>query len=167
MKTEITKGDITKLEVDAIVNAANSGLMGGGGVDGAIHRRADPGLLEECREIRRKKFPKGLPTGKAVITGGYDLPVKHIIHTVGPVYSRREDRSELLKSCFTESLALAEQNKLRSIAFPAISCGIYGYPKDEAAVIAKGVIASFEYKSLEKVIICLFDEGTFRIFNEA
>lgn len=167
MKLEIIRGDITKLEVDAIVNAANSGLMGGGGVDGAIHSRAGGGLLEECREIRRSKFPDGLPTGRAVITGGYNLLAKHVIHTVGPVYSRREDRSKLLKSCFSESLTLAEQDKLRSIAFPAISCGIYGYPKDEAAAIAKDVIASFKYESLEKVIICLFDEGTYRIFKEA
>jgi len=167
VKLEIIKGDITKLELDAIVNAANSGLMGGGGVDGAIHRRAGSQLLKECKEIRKSEFPKGLPTGKAVITGGYDLPAKHVIHTVGPVYSKREDRSELLRSCFTESLTLAEQNKLHSIAFPAISCGIYGYPKDEAAVIAKDVISSFKYEYLEKVIICLFDEGTYRIFNEA
>ena len=167
MKLEIIRGDITKLKVDAIVNAANSGLLGGGGVDGAIHRRAGPGLLDECREIRRTRFPDGLPTGKAVITGGYGLPARHVIHTVGPVYSRREDRSELLRSCFLESLRVAEEPELKSIAFPAISCGIYGYPKDEAAVIAKRVISSFEYESLEKVIICLFDEGTYRIFNEA
>jgi len=166
MKLEIIRGDITSLAVDAIVNAANSGLMGGGGVDGAIHRRAGPQLLKECKEIRKSEFPKGLPTGKAVITGGYGLPARHVIHTVGPVYSRREDRSELLRSCFRESLALAEHNKLRSIAFPAISCGIYGYPKDKVAVIVKDVIASFKYDSLEKVIICLFDEGTYRIFNE-
>ncbi len=167
MKLEIIRGDITQLVVDAIVNAANSGLMGGGGVDGAIHRRAGPRLLEECKEIRRTKYPEGLPTGKAVITGGYNLSAKHVIHTVGPVYRRGEDRSELLTSCFAESLTLAEENKLRSIAFPAISCGIYGYPKDKAAVIAKNTINSFECRSIENVIICLFDEETYRIFNEA
>ena len=112
MNLEIMKGDITRLPVDAIVNAANSGLLGGGGVDGAIHRGAGLRLLEECRKIRRDTYPDGLPTGKAVITGAYDLPAKHIIHTVGPVYNRRKDRSELLKSCFIESLTLAEENKL-------------------------------------------------------
>jgi len=167
MKPEIMRGDITRLAVDAIVNAANSGLLGGGGVDGAIHRGAGPGLLEECRKIRRDTYPDGLPTGKAVITGAYDLPAKHVIHTVGPVYNRRKDRSELLKSCFTESLTLAEENKLESIAFPAISCGIYGYPKEEAAILAKRVMDNFDYHSLKRIIICLFDDNTYRIFKEA
>lgn len=167
MLLEIIKGDITRLPVDAIVNAANSGLLGGGGVDGAIHRRAGHRLLEECKNIRKTLYPDGLPTGKAVITDGYDLPAKHVIHTVGPVYNRNRDRSGLLGSCFTESLRTAEEHGLRSIAFPAISCGIYGYPKQEAAKIAKGVIADFNYRSLEKVILCLFDEGTYRIFNDA
>lgn len=167
MKPEVMKGDITRLDVDAIVNAANSGLLGGGGVDGAIHRVAGPGLLEECRKVRRDTYPDGLPTGKAVITGAYDLPAKHVIHTVGPVYNRREDRSELLKSCFLESLILAEENKLESIAFPAISCGIYGYPKEAAALIAKSVMDNFDYHSLKRVIICLFDDNTYRIFKEA
>ncbi len=167
MNLEIMKGDITRLPVDAIVNAANSGLLGGGGVDGAIHRGAGLRLLEECRKIRRDTYPDGLPTGKAVITGAYDLPAKHIIHTVGPVYNRRKDRSELLKSCFIESLTLAEENKLESIAFPAISCGIYGYPKEEAAMIAKRVMDNFDFCSLKRVIICLFDDNTYRIFKEA
>ena len=167
MRLEIIKGDITGLEVDAIVNAANSGLLGGGGVDGAIHRKAGPGLLAECREIRRSAFPQGLPTGKAVITKGYDLPAGHVIHTVGPVYSRRKDRSNLLQSCFTESLRIAEENSLTSIAFPAVSCGVYGYPREEAARIAKDAIGSFQYGSLERVILCLFDEETYRIFTKA
>ena len=167
MNLEIMKGDITRLPVDAIVNAANSGLLGGGGVDGAIHRGAGLRLLEECRKIRRDTYPDGLPTGKAVITGAYDLPAKHIIHTVGPVYNRRKDRSELLKSCIIESLTLAEENKHESIAFPAISCGIYGYPKEEAAMIAKRVMDNFDFCSLKRVIICLFDDNTYRIFKEA
>lgn len=165
MELEIIKGDITGLAVDAIVNAANSGLLGGGGVDGAIHRGAGPGLLAECRKIRKDRYPDGLPTGKAVITRAYDLPARYVIHTVGPVYNRREDRSELLRSCFTESLGLAEENKLGSIAFPAISCGIYGYPKEEAAMIAKGAMDNFDYRSLKKVMICLFDDNTYRIFK--
>ena len=167
MRLEIIKGDITGLKVDAIVNAANSGLLGGGGVDGAIHRKAGPGLLAECREIRRSTFPEGLPTGKAVITSGYDLPAGHVIHTVGPVYSRTKDRSSLLRSCFIESLRIAEENHLTCIAFPAVSCGVYGYPREEAAGIAKDAIGGFRYGSIDRVILCLFDEETYRIFNKA
>lgn len=167
MNVEIIQGDITKLKVDAIVNAANSGLLGGGGVDGAIHRAAGLALLAECREIRRTTYPDGLPTGKAVITGGYGLPAKHVIHTVGPVYSTQKDRSSLLRSCFSESLAVAEKNGLRSIAFPAVSCGIYGYPRDEAASIAKDVIENYRYEHVERVIVCLFDNDTYEIFRRA
>ncbi|MCK4986390.1 MAG: macro domain-containing protein, partial [Desulfobacterales bacterium] len=121
-KIEIRQGDITQLDVDAIVNAANTKLLGGGGVDGAIHRAAGPQLLEECRTIG------GCPTGGARITGGYNLAAHHVIHTVGPVYSGKPQDSQLLTNCYLNSLKLAIENNLTTIAFPAISCGVYGYP---------------------------------------
>lgn len=137
MKLEIIQGDITRLKLDAIVNAANESLMGGGGVDGAIHRAAGPQLVAECEEIRRTQYPKGLPTGQAVITGGYRLPANHVIHTVGPVYDEDPNPAALLADAYRNSLRVAEENRLRSIAFPAISTGIFGYPKEEAARVVK------------------------------
>src|SRR2546430_16619657 len=133
-RVRVIVGDITKQDVDAIVNAANSSLLGGGGVDGAIHRAGGPAILEECREIRRTRFPEGLPTGEAVITPGGKLPALYVIHTVGPIYGEHRGReADLLANCYHNSLTLAVEKNLTSIAFPAISTGIYGYPLAEAA----------------------------------
>ncbi|MEP6635353.1 MAG: O-acetyl-ADP-ribose deacetylase [Acidobacteriota bacterium] len=140
----IVVGDIACQDVDAIVNAANSSLLGGGGVDGAIHRAAGPSLLEECREIRGTQYPNGLPVGEAVITNAGKLAARHVIHTVGPVYGEHGGaESDLLAACYENSLRLAAGHLLTSIAFPAISTGAYGYPRDEAAVIASRVISNF------------------------
>jgi O-acetyl-ADP-ribose deacetylase (regulator of RNase III) len=153
-KIEIRQGDIARLDVDAIVNAANTKLLGGGGVDGAIHRAAGPQLLEECRTIG------GCPTGEARITGGYNLPARHVIHTVGPVYSGKAQDSQLLTSCYLNSLKLAVENNLTTIAFPAISCGVYGYPIEEACKIAVDTACAFleQNPSLHKIIFILFSE---------
>lgn len=137
-RMEIVQGDITRLEADAIVNAANETLLGGGGVDGAIHRAAGPELLEECRTLG------GCPTGQARMTGGYRLPARHVIHTVGPVWRGGDHgEAELLASCYRQSLRLAADNGIRTIGFPAISCGIYGYPIEQAARIAIGEVRRF------------------------
>ena len=137
-------GDITQQQVDALVNAANSSLLGGGGVDGAIHRAGGPEILHECREIRRTQFPDGLPTGEAVITTGGKLYAKHVIHTVGPIYgSHGGSEAALLAACYENSLTLAANHSLSSLAFPSISTGAYGYPKAEAAEIASQMIQSF------------------------
>ena len=140
----IKTGDITKEAVDAIVNAANGSLMGGGGVDGAIHRAGGPEILTECKEIRRTQYPDGLPTGRAVITTAGKMTAKHVIHTVGPVYgSGGKDKAELLAACYRNSLNLAAEKELQTIAFPAISTGIYGYPLVEAAKVSSGAIQKF------------------------
>ena len=154
-KIEIIQGDITRLEVDAIVNAANNSLLGGGGVDGAIHRGAGPKLLEECRGIG------GCPTGEARITGGYNLPARHVIHTVGPIYRARPEDPGLLSSCYSSSMKLAAANRVASIAFPAISCGVYGYPIDAACRIALDTACGvlLENPSIENVIFVLFSSA--------
>ena len=140
----ILVGDITKQRVDAIVNAANSTLRGGGGVDGAIHEAGGPEILAACEELRRTRYPQGLPTGEAVITTGGRLPARYVIHTVGPIKGVHGARdAELLATCYRHSLTLAVQHGLRSVAFPAISTGVYGYPRDEAAAIASQEIANF------------------------
>src|SRR5262245_27661457 len=140
----VKAGDITKENVDAIVNAANGTLLGGGGVDGAIHRAGGPEILKECREIRRVQYPDGLPTGQAVITTAGRMPAKHVIHTVGPVYGRGgKDKAKLLAACYQNSLGLAGENGLKTIAFPAISTGIYGYPLNEAARVSSTAIQKF------------------------
>lgn len=160
-------GDITKENVDAIVNAANSTLLGGGGVDGAIHRAGGPEILAACKEIRRTQFPDGLPTGQAVITSAGNLTVKHVIHTVGPVYGRGgADKAELLAGCYFNSLRLAVEHGLKSIAFPAISTGVYGYPLDEAAKVSSRTIEKFlrADKSIEQVRLVFFGAGDAEVF---
>jgi len=137
-------GDITQEKADAIVNAANSALLGGGGVDGAIHRRGGRRILDECREIRKNKFPEGLPTGEAVITSGGNLPARFVIHTVGPVYQMNAGKdAELLAKCYVNSLALAVENNLQTVAFPSISTGAFAYPKHEAAKVASKAVEGF------------------------
>jgi O-acetyl-ADP-ribose deacetylase (regulator of RNase III) len=135
-------GDLTEQAVDAIVNAANASLLGGGGVDGAIHRRGGPAILEACRAIRRERYPDGLPTGEAVITPGGNLPARFVIHTVGPIYgSHRGKEAELLASCYRRSLEVAREHGLATVAFPAISTGVYGYPPDEAARVVSRTLS--------------------------
>jgi O-acetyl-ADP-ribose deacetylase (regulator of RNase III) len=165
-KINLITGDITKQDVDAIVNAANSSLMGGGGVDGAIHRAGGPSIVEECRQIRAERYGTGLPTGEAVATGAGKLPSRWVIHTVGPVYAKSEDRSHLLASCHRRSLEVAEDIGAETVAFPAISTGIYRYPVDQAAAIALRTVAETESK-VTAVTFVLFDERTHRAFDTA
>jgi len=171
-KLELIRGDITKLDVDAIVNAANSSLMGGGGVDGAIHRAAGPALLEECRKIaaERRSIPGGpCPAGDAVITSACSLPCKRVIHTVGPVWhGGTRGEPEALASCYRKSLELAAEAGLESIAFPNISTGVYGYPKDKAAAVAvQSVRAALEETpSIQRVIFVCFDDENFRLYEQ-
>jgi O-acetyl-ADP-ribose deacetylase (regulator of RNase III) len=160
------RGDITQQDVDVVVNAANSGLLGGGGVDGAIHRAGGPAILAECRELRRTLFPHGLPTGQAVATTGGELPARWVIHTVGPVYSRTEDRSALLASCHTRSLGVADELGARSIAFPAISTGIYGYPLELAASVAVAACLDADTR-VDEIRFVLFDARAFDAFEDA
>lgn len=136
MRMRIESGDITTIAVDAVVNAANTGLLGGGGVDGAIHRAGGPAILAECRRLRETELPEGLPAGQAVATTAGELPARWVIHTVGPVHAKSIDRSETLASCYRQSLRVAARIGARSVAFPAISAGVYGWPMDDAARIA-------------------------------
>lgn len=163
MKSKLFRGDITTLEVDARVNAANSSLLGGGGVDGAIHRAAGKELLAEC------KLLKGCITGDAKITHGYNLPAKFVIHTVGPVWhGGKSGEPEKLASCYQRSLELAVENGIKTIAFPNISTGVYGYPKKAAAKIAVQTVVSFIEKNneIQLVIFCVFDDENFEIYSE-
>ena len=163
----IKVGDITKEDADAIVNAANGSLMGGGGVDGAIHRAGGPEILKECKEIRRAQYPDGLPTGEAVVTIAGKMAAKHVIHTVGPVYGRGgKDKAELLAACYRNSLKLAAKEGLKTIVFPAISTGIYGYPLEEAAQVSSEAIEKFLVldSSIQEVRLVFFSRGDAEIF---
>ncbi|MFC8089276.1 O-acetyl-ADP-ribose deacetylase [Streptomyces sp. NPDC057301] len=159
----LVQGDITRESVDAIVNAANSSLLGGGGVDGAIHRRGGPAILNECRGLRASRYGKGLPTGQAVATTAGELDARWVIHTVGPVWAATEDRSELLASCYRESLRVADELGARTVAFPAVSTGIYGWPMDDGARIAVATVQAAD-TSVEEVRFVLFDEAAYEEF---
>jgi O-acetyl-ADP-ribose deacetylase (regulator of RNase III) len=166
-RVQVVVGDITKQDVEAIVNAANSSLLGGGGVDGAIHRAGGPEILEECREIRRTRFPEGLPTGEAVITTGGKLSALYVIHTVGPIFGEhRGKEAELLANCYHNSLTLAVEKNLTSVAFPAISTGVYGYPLDQAAEVSSRTIENFlaTDRQLKEVRLVFFQSRDAEVF---
>lgn len=163
MEITLVRGDITDQQVDAVVNAANSSLLGGGGVDGAIHRRGGPAILAACRDLRRTTFPDGLPAGQAVATTAGGLPAGWVIHVVGPVYSRTEDRSRLLASCYREALRVADEIGARTVAFPAVSAGAYGWPVDDAARIAVGTVRGAE-TTVEEARFVLFGEDAYAAF---
>ncbi|MFE6194425.1 O-acetyl-ADP-ribose deacetylase [Streptomyces sp. NPDC057838] len=160
---EAVQGDITRESADAIVNAANSSLLGGGGVDGAIHRRGGPAILEDCRRLRASRYGKGLPTGRAVATTAGDLDARWVIHTVGPVYSTTEDRSHLLASCYRESLRVADELGARTVAFPAVSTGVYGWPMDDGARIAVETVRAAD-TAVERVRFVLFGQEAYEVF---
>ena len=165
----VVVGDITRENVTAIVNAANSSLLGGGGVDGAIHRVGGPQIIEECRELRKKSYPNGLPTGEAAITTGGNLPARYVIHTVGPIYGREPEReAELLAACYRNALDLARRHAATSIAFPSISTGAYGFPKPEAAATSSRTIKDFLDRddSIVQVRLVFFHDGDARLFRE-
>jgi O-acetyl-ADP-ribose deacetylase (regulator of RNase III) len=175
-RVRVLVGDITREAVDAVVNAANQTLLGGGGVDGAIHRAGGDAILDECRELRRTLYPDGLPTGEAVITTAGLLPARFVIHTVGPIYGQHEGReADLLAACYSNSLRLAAERTLESIAFPAISTGVYGYPREEAARVASRAIREFltnrkrggetaQASELRDVRLVFFSEADARVF---
>ncbi|HEV7510770.1 MAG TPA: O-acetyl-ADP-ribose deacetylase [Candidatus Acidoferrum sp.] len=166
-KVQVATGDITQQDVDAIVNAANSTLLGGGGVDGAIHAKGGPRILEACRELRSARFPRGLPTGEAVLTTGGQLPARHVIHTVGPITGNGEEPdASMLAACYRNSLALAADHGLRSIAFPAISTGAYGYPPERAAPVVSETIESALAAGtpVEHIRLVFFKEADARTF---
>ncbi|WP_129305759.1 O-acetyl-ADP-ribose deacetylase [Streptomyces sp. L2] len=162
----LVQGDITRQSADAIVNAANSSLLGGGGVDGAIHRRGGPAILAECRKLRASRYGRGLPTGRAVATTAGELDARWVIHTVGPVWSGSEDRSELLASCYRASLKAADELGARTVAFPAISTGVYRWPIDDGARIAVETIRAAD-TAVEEVTFVLFDQQAYEAFDRA
>ena len=159
-------GALTLEDVDAVVNAANGSLLGGGGVDGAIHRRGGPAIVAGCRELRRTRYPDGLPTGEAVATAGGKLRARWVIHTVGPRYHEHEDPAPLLASCHTQALRVADELGARTVAFPAISTGVYGYPPHEAAPVAVGAVLRADTR-VEEVRFVLFDPDTYEAFRDA
>ncbi|MFG2567043.1 O-acetyl-ADP-ribose deacetylase [Streptomyces sp. NPDC048567] len=163
----LVRGDITRQSVDAVVNAANSSLLGGGGVDGAIHRLGGPAILAACRELRASRYGKGLRTGQAVATTAGKLDARWVVHTVGPVWSRTEDRSALLESCYRESLRVAAELGARTVAFPAISTGVYGWPMDDGARIAVRTVLAEAAAPVEEVRFVLFDAAAYGEFEEA
>lgn len=164
-RVTIVQGDITGQGVEAVVNAANSSLLGGGGVDGAIHRKGGPDILAACRDLRASRYGKGLPTGQAVATTAGRLPARWVIHTVGPVWAESEDRSELLASCYRESLRVADELGARTVAFPAVSTGVYGWPLQDGARIAVGTVREAD-TAVEEVRFVLFDERAYAAFAE-
>ncbi|MFC7381914.1 O-acetyl-ADP-ribose deacetylase [Sphaerisporangium rhizosphaerae] len=166
MELTLVQGDITEQSMDAIVNAANSSLLGGGGVDGAIHRRGGPDILRECRALRASRYEKGLPTGQAVATTAGRLPARWVIHTVGPVYARSQDRSHLLASCYAESLRVADELEAETVAFPAVSAGIYGWPMDDAARIALSTVLRASTSVVEARFV-LFGAPAYAAFETA
>jgi len=168
-KIRLVKGDITEQETDAIVNAANPSLMGGGGVDGAIHRKGGPKILEECKRIRKTEYPNGLPTGKAVITTGGNLKAKYVIHTVGPVWrGGKHEEPKLLAEAYLNSLRLAVSKGLKTVAFPSISTGAYGYPIEKACKIALKTVKEFLEKEdkLDEVVFVLFTQKDLEIYEK-
>lgn len=167
MQIEVVRGDITTRDVDAIVNAANSSLLGGGGVDGAIHRAAGPGLLEACRAVRNSRLPDGLPVGEAVATEAFDLPARWVIHTVGPDARAGQTDPELLRHAFATSLRVAEELRARSIAFPAISAGVYSWPAHDVARIAVRAVRDHAATSVESVEFVLVDDAVLEAFDAA
>jgi O-acetyl-ADP-ribose deacetylase (regulator of RNase III) len=166
VKLELVLGDITEQHVDAVVNAANSSLLGGGGVDGAIHRRGGPAILDECRALRASRLGSGLPTGQAVATTAGNLPARWVIHTVGPVFAQTEDRSALLESAYRESLRVADELGAKIVAFPAISAGVYGWPADDAARIAINTVLATK-SDVDEVRFVLFGNPMYDHFAAA
>ena len=160
MNITLAQGDITAFDVDAIVNAANHSLLGGGGVDGAIHRAGGKAILRECQRLRETEWPDGLPTGEAVATTGGDLPARHVIHTVGPTWAKTKDKSELLRSCYRNSLRVADELGARTLAFPLISAGVYRWPKDDAMRQAVTTLRATPTQVTEATLV-LFDQATF------
>jgi O-acetyl-ADP-ribose deacetylase (regulator of RNase III) len=163
---QLVLGDITEQRVDAVVNAANSSLLGGGGVDGAIHRRGGPEILRACQALRTGPLQAGLPPGQAVATTGGRLPAQHVIHVVGPVWSRREDRSDLLRSCYAQALRVADELHARTVAFPAVSAGVYGWPVDDAARIAVATVLNTP-SEVQEARFVLFSRDVYSAFEQA